>query len=369
MAVDVAIYLPSLRGGGAERVMLILANGMAERGLQVDLVLANAVGPFLEDVSPGVRVVDLGARRVLTSFPHLVRYLRRERPQAVLSALNYANIIAVAAKMVSGINTRLWVSEHNHVSKSRMGIRSLRARVILPLMYLAYRKVDGIVAVSQGVGDDLARMTALPREGISVIYNPVVTPDLFDKAQAPLEHRWLGQNKPPVILGVGRLTKQKDFESLIRAFARVRTEWDCRLVILGEGELRPELEQLVRELNVQDSVELPGFVDNPFSWMSRVELFVFSSAWEGFGNVLVEAMACGTPVVSTDCPSGPSEILEEGKWGALVPVGDVEALADRILEALHAPGILDVKMRANDFNSAVIVEQYIETLRPSTVEQ
>ncbi len=161
----------------------------------------------------------------------------------------------------------------------------------------------------------------------------------------------------------------KDFSVLIRAFAKVRAKRDCRLVILGEGELRPELEALVRELDVQDSVQLPGFVNNPYAWMSRAELFVLSSAWEGFGNVLVEAMACGATVVSTDCPSGPSEILEGGKWGPLVPVGDVDALAERMLEALSSPTDVNAKLRARDFDYAAIVGQYIETLCPDKVER
>jgi glycosyltransferase involved in cell wall biosynthesis len=372
MATDLnmhlAIYVPSLRGGGAERAMVTLANGMAERGLRVDLVLASAEGPYLKEVAPGVRVVSLGARRVSSSLPGLVRYLRRERPQTILSVLNHANVIAVLAKMLSGVNTRLLVSERNNLSLSETAPQSWRAKTVLPLMRWAYPKADGIVAVSNGVADDLAQALTLPRERISVVYNPVVTQELLDKALAPLEHPWLEHSKPPVILAVGRLTKQKDLPSLIRAFAKVRSQLDCRLVILGEGELRLQLETLIQELGIQDSVQLPGFADNPFAWMSRVSLFVLSSAWEGLPNALIQAMACGAAVVSTDCPSGPAEILERGKWGALVPVGDVDALADSMLETLRSPASLNVTMRAKDFDSTVIVEQYIKILCASNAE-
>lgn len=180
----------------------------------------------------------------------------------------------------------------------------------------------------------------------------------------PLEHPWLGEGKPPVILGVGRLTPQKDFSTLIHAFAQVRTVRDCRLVILGEGELRAELEQLVASLGVQDSVQLPGFADNPFAWMSRVRLFVLSSRWEGLPNVLIQAMACGAAVVSTDCPSGPDEILEGGKWGKLVPVGDVEALAEALSENLQVLDVVNSIERAMFFNVENAINAYLRLLMP-----
>lgn len=361
--MHIAIYLPSLRGGGAERVMVTLANGFADLGLKVDLVLARAEGPYLSEVSPAVRVVDLQASRVLISLPGLVRYLRRERPQTMLSALNHANVIAVVARMLAGVPVCLVVSERNNVSLSGSSSKNLRSRVVLYMMRWAYRKVDGVTAVSRGVADDLANTINLPRDRISVIFNPVVTPELIEKSRMPLEHPWLGEGKPPVILGVGRLTPQKDFSILIRAFARVRAEYDCRLVILGEGELRGELEQLVASLGIADSVQLPGFAENPFVWMSRVRLFVLSSRWEGLPNVLIQAMACGAAVVSTDCPSGPDEILEGGRWGKLVPVGDVEALAKAIAASLKNTDTTASVKRAMSFNVENAVNAYLKILK------
>jgi len=361
---DVSLFVPSLRGGGAERVMVMLANGFADRGLKVDLVLAQAEGPYLAEVSSAVRIVDLRANRVLASLPGLVRYLRQERPRAMLSALNHANVIAVVARILSGVSVRLVVSEHNNVSLSMNISRKLRSRVVLSMMRWAYRKADGVAAVSTGVADDLANAINLPRDRISVIFNPVVTPELIEKSRMSLEHPWLKEGKSPVILGVGRLTLQKDFTTLIHAFAQVRTVYDCRLVILGEGELRAELEQLVASLGVQDSVQLPGFAENPFAWMSRVQLFVLSSRWEGLGNVLIEAMACGAAVVSTNCPSGPDEILEGGRWGRLVPVGDVQALAEAMVAVLETPGdqLFDVRRRADNFKRELAVSAYLKLL-------
>lgn len=358
--IDVALFIPSLRGGGAERVTVKLANGFADRGLKVDLVLAQAEGPYLSEVSPSVRVVDLQSSRVLASLPGLVRYLRRERPRAMLSALNHANIVAVIARIIAGVPVRLVISERNNVSLSIGASKTLRSRVVLHMMRKIYRRADVVMAISVGVANDLANVINFPRHQIPVVFNPVVTSELIEKSRILLEHPWLEEGKPPVILGVGRLTPQKDFATLIRAFAQVRTVHDCRLVILGEGELRAELEQLIASLGVQDSVQLPGFTDNPFAWMSRVRLFVLSSRWEGLGNVLIEAMACGAAVVSTDCPSGPAEILEGGKWGKLVPVEDVEALAEAISENLQISDTTNSIGRAMFFNVENAVNEYLK---------
>ncbi|RTH32330.1 glycosyl transferase [Thermus scotoductus] len=350
-----ALFLPSLRGGGAERVMVHLARGFAERGFQVDLVLAKAEGPYLAEVPPSVRVVDLRASRVLFSLPGLVRYLRKERPHALLSALDHANVIVCLAHRLARVPSRLVISEHNTLSASRP--QNARGRLLPWFMRWTYPWADAVIAVSQGVAEDLIHLTGLPREKIQVIYNPVVTPELFAKAREPLDHPWLASGEPPVILGVGRLTEQKDFPTLIRAFALVRAQRPARLMILGEGELRPQLEALVHELGLQDDVALPGFVENPYAYMARAAVFVLSSRREGFGNVLVEAMACGTPVVSTDCPSGPREILDHGKYGRLVPVGDVKSLAESILKAMDEPPYRDLS-RVAEFTLEKSLERY-----------
>lgn len=358
----IALFLPSLRGGGAERVMVNLAWGFAERGLQVDLVLAKADGPYLSEVHPEVRVVDLGARRVLHSLPDLVRYLRRKRPAAMLSTLSHANIIALWARGIASVPVRLVVREANTVGISASNAPALRGRWTPFLMRFFYRWADAVVANSSGVAEDLIRLTRLPAEKLKVIYNPVVTPELFAKAEEPLDHPWFRPGEPPVILGVGRLTKQKDFPTLIRAFALVRKERPVRLMILGEGEGRPKLEALVRELGLKDDVALPGFVDNPYKYMKRAAVFVLSSRWEGLPSVLIEALALGTPVVATDCPSGPAEILEGGKWGRLVPVGEPHFLARAILGTLQDVREPPPEAAWERFSLEEVVTAYLQVL-------
>lgn len=359
----VALFLPSLRGGGAERVMVNLARGFSEKGLDVDLVLAKAEGPYLSQVPPDVRVIDLHSSRVLASLPHLVCYLRRERPQALLSTLNHANIVALWARKLARVPNRLVVRVAANLSQSASNASSARGRLMPRLIHKFYPWADAVVAISQGVADDLVKTARLPRERIQVIYNPVVTPEILEKAEEPLNHPWFAPGEPPVILSVGRLTKQKDYPTLIRAFALVCRERPARLMILGEGEERPKLEALVRELDLDEDVSLPGFVDNPYAYMARSAVFVLSSAWEGFGNVLVEAMAVGTPVVSTDCPSGPAEILEGGKWGKLVPVGDANAMAQAILSTLSGQEVkMGFQNRALKFTIERITKYYLEAL-------
>lgn len=357
----IALFFPSLHGGGAERVMLNLAWGLVNKGVNVDLVLTRAEGAFVQQIPKGIRVFDLKASRAIASLPGLVGYLRRETPYALLSAMDHNNVVAVMARKIARVPVRLVVSVHGTLSKSAAHAPSLRGKLMPLWVRLAYHHADAVVAVSDGVAQDLVVSAGIKPDNVKVIYNPVVTPDIFIKAEEEVEHPWFRNGEPPIILGVGRLALQKDFCTLIKAFALVRKKYNARLVILGEGEERPRLEALARELSVSDEVFMPGFVQNPYKYMKRAGVFVLSSQWEGFGNVLVEAMAVGTPVVSTDCPSGPAEILEDGRWGEIVPVGDVEALAEGIIRALHEPRGRAV-VRAKEFSCEKIVEEYIEVL-------
>jgi len=355
------IFLPSLRGGGAERVMVNLARGFVERGLQVDLVLAKAEGPYLSQVPQSVRVVDLRSKQVLYSLPGLVRYLRRERPKALLSAMDHANVVALWAKRLAGVPAHAVVSVHSTTSIATKRAKNMRGRMMPLFIRKFYPWADAVVAVSKGVAEDLLEIAYLPKEKIRVIYNPVITPDLFAKAEEPVDHPWFRPGEPPAILGIGRLTEAKDFPTLIRAFALVRKRRSARLMILGEGEERPKLEALVRKLGLENDVALPGFVDNPYKYMKRAAVFVLSSRWEGFGNVLVEAMACGCPVISTDCQSGPAEILEGGRWGQLVPVGDVQRMAESIIAVLKGEK-KDARPRSRAFSVDYIAGKYAKVL-------
>jgi len=364
-----AIYIPSLRGGGAERVMVTLANGFAERGYEVDLVLAKAEGPYLKEVADAVRVVDLKTTRVLTSLPGLVRYLRRVRPLALLSAMGHSNVVAVVAKVLARVPTRVVVSERANFSVSKKHARSHRANAMGRSMRWAYRRAAGVIAISGGVADDLSVQLEILRDNIKVVYNPLD----IDRAQvlSRLESTRIFPDEKghKLILGIGRLVEQKGFIHLIRAFAQVRSGFSVKLCILGEGPLRESLQAEIERLGLVNEIVLPGFVDNPFAVMRQANLFVLSSGWEGFGNVLVEAMACGTPVVSTACPSGPDEILDNGRWGRLVPVGDVDALAAAMAATLDEIEHPDVATRAAEFSVDRAVDGYLEVMLPEPKEE
>lgn len=336
-AGPIAFFLPSVRGGGAQRVIVNLLQGMSDRGLPLDLVLAIADGVFLEQLPPAVRLVDLRAGRLIRSLVPLVKYLREARPRYLVSSMSHANLIALWAARLAGTGTPVMVTVHNTMSQSAGQARRIGGAVEPILLRAFYPWASSIVAVSAGAADDLARTTGLPRDRVRVIYNPVITPPLLATARQTPDHPWFAPGQPPVIVGVGRLTRQKDFATLLRAFAQVRRRRPARLVILGEGEDRAELEALAGELGVAGDVALPGFRDDAMAYMSRAALFVLSSAWEGLPTVLIEALAAGTRVVSTDCPSGPREILQDGRLGALVPVGDAAALAQAIGAALDRP--------------------------------
>jgi glycosyltransferase involved in cell wall biosynthesis len=358
-----AIFLPSLRGGGVERTVVVLCRGLLEHGVAIDLVLARAQGPFLSQIPEGVRIIDLGRGHASTSLLGLASYLRRERPTYLFSAMNYVNITAILANELAGRPTHIIVREDNSPIASFARNRNPKARLVPALMRALYPRAGTVLAVSHGVADNLSKFIGFDRERIRVIWNPVVDEDLHRKAAMNLPDSWSHLEQQPFVLGVGSLIEQKNFSGLLKAFARVRAERPLRLVILGEGPLRAELEALIESLGLKDDVELPGFVDNPYAFMSRAAQFVLSSHFEGLPTVLIEAVACGCSVVSTDCPSGPHEILEAGRYGRLVPVDDVDALTKAMIETLDAP--LDrerLKARGEDFSRLASVQGYLELL-------
>ncbi len=330
----VAFFIGCFGGGGIERITAHLAHRFVALGVQVDLVLDKGGSPHLWRMPPETRIIDLQAPRLSMSLPGLVRYLRQERPAALLSADHYLNEIAILARSWARVPTRLVVTEHNQLSKTARNASRLKGRLAPLCARWLYPQADGIVAVSQGVAKDLAHTAVLPLDRIETIYNPVINPEMLALAKEPVEHPWFAPGEPPVILGVGKLEAQKDFPTLIRAFATVRRSQPARLVILGWGPDRPQLEALVQELGLEDAVAFPGYEQNPYAYMARSAVFALSSAWEGLPTVLIEAMALGTPVVSTDCESGPAEILAGGRYGSLTPVGDSEALAGSLLQVL-----------------------------------
>jgi glycosyltransferase involved in cell wall biosynthesis len=358
-----AIFLPSLEGGGAERAMCRLAIGFAKRCVPVDLVLAKKIGPYLQHVPTTVRVINLNSSRMLASVPGLVRYLHNERPSCLISALSHANVVAIFSHLLARSPAKLIVSERTPPFQSQANAKFLRDRILPYLIRALYNRADHIIAVSRGVADQLA-VLGVPRNKIAVIHNPVVDNALLEKAKETLDHPWFVPHAPPVIVAAGRLVKEKDFQTLIRAFSLVRKARPVRLVILGEGESRIELHHLAQQLGVADDVSLPGFVDNPYKYMKRATVFTLSSLFEGFGNVIVEAMACGAPIISTNCPSGPAEILENGRWGRLTAVGDAIQLAKAIEEVLGEVIHPDVKARAAIFSIENMTDEYLKLTAP-----
>jgi glycosyltransferase involved in cell wall biosynthesis len=317
--------------------MVDLANGFVERGLNVDMVVNNPEGVYFSALSPQVRQVHLGVKRTAMAIPKLVQYLRSKQPKVLLSTLEHANAASLMANFLAGGKSRVVVREANTTSRGQKNNPHPTAKMVYLLLRWLYIKASGIVAVSEGVAQDLIQAYNIPASKVSVILNPVLTQRMFDLAQAPCPHPWLQQKDIPVILGVGRLSAQKDYPTLIKAFAKVRAQRPVRLIILGEGEDRKALEVLIHELKLNDDVSLPGFADNPFCYMAKASVFVLSSIFEGLPNALIQAMALGTPAVATDCPSGPHEILEGGRYGALIPMQNDQEMANAIQKTLDHP--------------------------------
>ena len=338
-------------------MMLNIAAGLSQRGHDVDLVLVEATGDFLKQVPDEVNVVDLSASRVLTGFPGLVRYLRRSTPDVLLSTITPTNVISVWATLVPGVDVKHVIRVARPESKAAtVQDNTQKEQLTAALARHTYPYADEIVAISEGVADDLRSNASL--EHINVIYNPVVTDRLQQQAADPVDHPWFSTDVP-VVLGVGRLVDQKDFETLVRAFAHLRGQRNAKLVIYGDGDKRSELELLIEELGIADDVDLPGFTDNPYKYMANADVFVNSAKHEGFGNVIIETMAAGTPIVATDCPGAPAELLGNGEFGRLVPVGNPEAMANGIGDMLDEPTNSALLYdRAEDFSLETAIEQY-----------
>ncbi len=374
---DVCLFVRWLRSGGAERVMLNLANGLARQGLTVDLLLLKREGPYLEELDSRIRIIDLamdsasegwGIFKAPTSFQatgsllKLVGYLRRVRPLTLISATHYLNEISVIAKAIAQVKTRVILTEHTFLTQESWLTEQTSSKLIPLAVRALYRFADEVVAVSQGVADDLETLQARPSQRTRVIYNSVVVPEMFEQAQQPVDHPWFQTNSIPIVLGGGRFVKQKDLPTLVRAFAHVVAQRPARLVLMGDGRERPHLEALVAKLGLEEWVWFSGFQTNPYPLLKRASVFALSSAWEGLPTILIEALALGTAVVATDCPSGPREILQGGQYGRLVPVGDAAALGAAIAATLDQPYAPPPKDWLAQFTPEVVIHRYISVL-------
>ncbi len=357
----VSFFIAALSTGGVGKITLHLTRELVNRGVRVDLVLGKAAGPLLDEVAPGVRVSDLGTTHAVYSLPGLIRHLRRRRPSVLVVDRPRLAIAASRARRLSFSSTRLFTSVHIPLSLKLKRLEKRKGRAQKTAIQRCYPLLDGIIAVSRGVADDMVHHLGLPAEKIHVVFNPAVPHDIDAMAGEAVDHPWLLSGGAPIIMGAGRFTSEKDFPTLIRAFAKIRRGRKCRLIILGEGKKQHAMESLAAELGVDKDLFLPGFVANPYKYMAKAHLFVLSSTWEGFGMVLAEALAVGLPAVSTDCPCGPREILRDGRFGPLVPVGDVDALALAMDRTLDRPPNPDVLRRAADrFTVEACVDGYLK---------
>lgn len=363
----IALFMPTLAGGGAERVMLTLAESFIRQRFDIDVVVSRTDGErgvLRTEVPAGAHLVDLAAPRLISSICGFAAYLRRAQPCSVVSAITDANCAAVCARALSGTHPRLVISQHSNMSLSAANATTMRRKHFPTFCRWTYPRADAVVAVSAGVADDLTNTIGIPRQRVKVIYNPVITSAMLSASLEPVNHPWFRPGEPPVLLGVGRLVPEKDFATLIRAFALLRKHRPARLVLLGEGEQRTMLTTMIKKLGVDEDSALLGFTHNPYTFMRAANVLVLSSRYEGLSNVIIEALACGTQVVSTDCPSGPAEILENGKWGQLVPVGDPERLASAISYALDLRDIYrpELDRSLQRFTARVIARDYLALL-------
>lgn len=361
MNAKIALFMPSFAGGGTERVFLSLAKGFLDKGKGVDLVVADNFGELKTQIDERIHVVDLKSKRISLSLFRLIDYLKNEKPAILLSGLTHANLIAIWAKQLSRSSTPIVISEHNILSPHIRQDIGIKEKLVLFLARFFYKGSDGIVAVSETVKNDLSDFLKISKSMIQTISNPLDLEKIQTLSQNLPQHPWLDPKQLPVILSVGRMVWQKDFRTLLSAFEIVLKKIDARLIILGDGPERPIIKKRISEAGLEGKISLPGFEQNPYAFMHLSDVFVLSSVYEGFALVLVEAMACGIPVISTDSCGGPVEILESGKYGRLVPPKNPAVLANAILDILESPpDISEAKTRTLDFSLESITAQYLD---------
>ena len=368
--VDIVFYTRQLHNGGVDRVVFNLAEEFIQRGMTVSIVvdLDNIYSPFRALLPEGVRYEVLNAKGPLSRLLKLRAYLRRVRPRAVQCAsFGFPNLYAVVVRRIAGIPFHLMLTEHCFPTVDRATPKPWQSRYwFFPLAHFLYPFADTRVAVSRGTANDLAEVINIEPSSIDCIYNPIVNDTLYALAQQEVDHPWFADPDVPIVIAVGRLEPQKNFSLLIRAFAQVRQSMPCRLVILGDGSERPMLTALAQSLGLERHVTMPGFLPNPHAYVARSALLVMSSDFESLSNVVIEAMAVGTPVIATDCPSGPSEALNQGRCGTLVPVGDVDRLTEAMLKVLHERPAPVARSWLDQFTTRYSADRYLALMIPAT---
>lgn len=364
---DIALFLPNLEGGGAERVMVQLANSFQGRGLRVVVLLAHATGPRLRELHAAIPVHQLGGRGVAAALPELVAYIRRTKPAALLSTLDHANIIATLSAYLARSRVRVVIRQAS--DPNRQEPLTFVGSVITHLRNRAYRHADHVVVLSEHIRCSLVSGRRLDPGRVSVVPNPVVVDRLEELASERIEHAWLSDRSDgrPLVVAAGRLHEVKDYPTLLRAVAIASQHEPLKLAILGDGPDREALVRLTAELGISGHVLFAGYQQNPYPWLARADVVALSSRSEGMPNVLLEAMALGRPVVATNPPGSPSELLDHGRLGKLVPVGDAEAMATAILEVLAGDRPPDDALRAavSSHGIEIVSERYLELMFPN----
>ncbi len=336
---------------------------LARRGYPVDLLHVRKHGPRLDEQPAGINIIDLKTQHTYSSLPAVISYLRQQRPAVLLSDKDRVNRTALLARFLARVPSYLVLSSGTTISIDLQNRGAFERWLQRNSMGKLYPYADNIIVTSEGVADDMSQYTGLERERIQVVPSPVIPDSLLHEELPVPDHPWFRDKNVPLILSVGELCGRKDFATLLQAFALLHQKKPCRLMILGRGKRRENLLELASKLGVAESVAFPGFVDSPYAYMAHADLFAFTSRWEGLGFVLIEALAVGTPVVSTDCPSGPAEILQNGRFGPLVPVGDIEALAKAMQNTLDNPLPADqLRLAAHPYTVSAATDAYLQAM-------
>jgi len=358
-----AFFIPDLSVGGAEQVAITIANGLVTRGYDIDLLLSRASGELRSELSEQVSIVELPPSKtpvvgVAAHLPFLAAYLNRRKPAALFPHLEHPSIVSLAINRFLDADTAVIPTQHSAFGHDVEATpKDQIVRRIVPRLYPAS---DQIVSVSEGVADSLVDRTPVDRSDISVLHNPVDVEQIRDRARQPVEHEWVENDDRDVVLFVGRHARQKNLDGWVRAFEKVvNRNANARAIIAGKGPCRAQVQATVERLGLSDVVSLPGFVDNPYRYMTKSDVFLLSSRYEGLPTVLIECLAVGCPIVSTDCPSGPREILSDGEHGTLVPIDDTNGLANAVCDTLADPPDPDrLRSRADDFSPKPVFDKY-----------
>jgi len=367
--IKILFFNGSLIGGGAERVSVQILNHLDRLKYTLCLALFKKEGPYLSSLNKDVAVYELsgcrtGFKKIFYSRKPIRNLIRAIKPDLIVAHVMTTNIIVMLAVITLKNRPPIIICEHNNTYLTLQNVNSFfRATFLKFCVRICYRWASKIIAVSEGIKQSLVNNFGIDKDNIAVIHNPIDIKEIIDSLHMIKFYKMQKDKSKKHIVAMGRLTKQKAFSDLITAFGNVLNDIPARLTILGEGELRPELEKQISEANLEDHVDLPGFINNPWHIIKSADLFILSSHWEGFGNVIVEAMACGTAVIATDCNYGPSEIIEEGKEGLLVPVGDVVSMQKAIIYLLkddlrREQIVKAAKIKAQKFETVTVTKKY-----------